>query len=319
MHDAAIFSGPARARLLFQQGSLHWQEGQYEQAMHAAREALGLFEASQITQGERGEQEAQVASEKQATAAEHSAGLTRIRSTLLGDPVDLGRTHGLLGAIANDTGQRDVALQHFSTALALYEQYGRLREIAHVCNNIGHVYLKQARYAQARTHLQRAYNLAERTGDTPLMSVVLHNLAELAYTPGEGSQLEAETLYKHSLLLAEQINDREYLSHWNAEYALLLLKRGDLTSAATYIKRALLIARAIHNMPCTGLALVALGSFRLAQARYCPDGTQTTYLSRARQTLLRALALPGLEVETRTIGQQALDEVEHSDDYDAPR
>ncbi|HLL80164.1 MAG TPA: tetratricopeptide repeat protein, partial [Ktedonobacteraceae bacterium] len=262
-------------------------------------------QGAQSTQGMQRTQDAHNVQQ----AARHSPGLTRIRSTLLGDPVDLGRTHGLLGAIANDTGQRDVALQHLNTALSFYERYERLREIAHVCNNIGHVYLKLGRYSQARTNLQRAYSLAERTGDTPLMSVVMHNLAELAYASGEGSQQEAEDLYKHSLRLAEQINDREYLSHWNAEYALLLLRRGDHGSAAPHIQLALSIARAIRNMPCTGLALVALGAFRLAQARHCNDGREATYRSRARHSLQRALALPGLEVETRSIGEQTLREV----------
>jgi tetratricopeptide (TPR) repeat protein len=297
LRNAGIFTGPAWARLRFQQSSILWQQGNYEEALGAARESLSLFEeslphgdAEQFSKGEMLD----------------ASNLTRIRRTLLGDPVDLGRTHALLGAIANAVGQPNEALEHQNRALAIYERYDRQREIAHVSNNIGFLHLKKAEYALAESFLHRSYSLAERTGDVPLMSVVFHNLGELSAASSDLQ--EAETLHKKSLLLAEQVEDREYVSLWNSDLAGVLLAQGKVAGAELCVGRALITARAIHNAPCLGHALVALGNVRIAQAK-AETNVEIRNLKRARGSLRRALALRGLEVETRVRGKLALAEV----------
>ncbi len=304
LRAAGITTGPARARLLFQQGSLHWQEGNYADARRSINAALKLFEEAQSSRMQ---------------PAGDPARLTRIRQTLLGDPVDLGRAHALLGAVDNAVGERAEALSHLNTALALYERHDRQREIAHVCNNIGYVHLKQGHYPLARNFLQRAFTLAERIGDIPLMSVVLHNMGELALLSSGNGLEEAELYYRRGLALAEQINDREYLSLWNADLAIVLLKCGKIENARECVGRALTIARTMHNIPCTGLALISLGNLRIAQAR---TTNNLSYLKRAKKSLEHALSLRGLEVETRAKGQVALAEVASlipSDGKDIPK
>jgi tetratricopeptide (TPR) repeat protein len=289
LREAGITSGPAPARLRFQQGSLRWQEGKYEEAYRIASEALLLFE------------------DVQPQPVSDAANLTRIRSTLQGDPVDVGRAQALLGAIAYNLGQHNDSLRHMNTALALYEKYDRQREIAHVCCNIGYTHLKLEHYAQANAFLQRSFTLAERIGDVPLTAVVLHIFGLLAESPGENDSEEAERYYRRALALAEQINDREYLSTWHADLASPLMKRGKLEEAAAAIQHALRIARAMRNIPCAAHALVALGNLRIAQAR---TSGNTRCLQRASSTLRRALTLPGLDTDTHARGQAALAEVE---------
>jgi hypothetical protein len=106
--------------------------------------------------------------------------------------------------------------------------------------------------------------------------------------------------------LAEQFNDREYLSLWNADLATILQEQGNLAGAVECVGRALTIGRAIRNAPCISVALVALGNLRIAQARAVPQVQTTILLMRARTSLRHALALPGLEAETRTRGRLAL-------------
>ncbi len=289
LREAGITSGPAPARLRFQQGSLRWQEGKYEEAYRLVSEALQLFD------------------HVQPQPASDVANLTRIRSTLLGDPVDVGRARALLGALAYNLGQYDEALRHLNTALVIYEKYDRQREIAHGCCNIGYTHMKLGHYSQANIFLQRSFALAERIGDVPLTSVVLHIFGLLAESSDEGGNEEAERYYRRALALAEQINDREYLSAWRADLGSALMKRGKLEDAAAAIQQGLRIARAIHNIPCIAHALVALGNLRIVQARTSGDAR---YLKRARTTLHRALALPGLDSENRISGQAALAEVE---------
>jgi predicted ATPase len=306
LQQAGIAEGFAHARLYYQQSSLLWQVGKYEEARRAAMRAVEVFEAARAGAA----QTAQVARADQPQLHEDIAHLTRIRRTIRGDPVDLGRTYALLGSIVSATGQRAEALDYLGKALALYERYDRQREIAHACNNIGYIWMKQGDDQQARSYFQRAYALAERIGDTPLMGVVLHNLGELARSSDQRDLEEAERFLRRSLLLAEQIDDREYLSRWSADLAFALIEGGQLAGAAQHTARALSVARAMHNTPCAGLALVALGTLRLAQASTClqqhGETASRTSLQRARSTLQHALALPGLEVETTLQARIAL-------------
>ncbi|MDQ6660052.1 MAG: tetratricopeptide repeat protein, partial [Chloroflexota bacterium] len=169
-------------------------------------------------------------------------------------------------------------------------------------------HLKTAAYALAQSFLKRSLQLAEEIGDEPLTSVVFSNLAELAFR--QGDLLEAEKQFRQSLLLAERFNDREYMSRWNSGLASVLQEQGRIDEAGSCIRTALVIARSIHNAPCIGLALVALGKMRIAQAKAI-DGVEDQrgrLLVRAQATLNRALALSGLESETRSQGTQALKE-----------
>jgi len=292
LRDAGILGGSAWARLRFQQGSIYWQHGNYEEALRVVWEALHLFEDSIAAVSKN--------------ISPDPATLTRIRLTLLGDPVDLGRTYALLGALTNAVGRRSEALEHLNMALAMYERYDRQREIAHASNNIGYLHLKKAEYTLAKAFLQRAFSLAERIGDIPLMSVVFHNLGDLSAASDDVQ--EAESYYTKGLQLAEQVEDREYISLWNCDLAGVYLAQGRLVDAQICVAKALKAARAIRNTPCLGLALVALGNVRIAQAK---SGTTRAMhdLKRARSTLQRALVLQGLEVETRVRCQLALAEV----------
>ena len=83
--------------------------------------------------------------------------------------------------------------------------------------------------------------------------------------------------------LAEQFNDREYLSLWNADLATILQEQGNLAGAEECVGRALTIGRAIHNAPCISVALVALaqaqaGDFKsaLAAATSIPSTSTAT-------------------------------------------
>jgi ATP/maltotriose-dependent transcriptional regulator MalT len=150
--------------------------------------------------------------------------------------------------------------------------------------------------------------LAERIGDGPLTSVIFMNLGELEVCTGDLSK--AEEWYRKSLALAERFHDQQYLSLWNTELASILIRQGKLTEAATSIREALRIGRAMQNAPCIGAALVTLGRLRLAQATSAPHSDlRARLLLHARNDVQRALELERLEAETRTKGQQVLAQV----------
>lgn len=297
LREAGVIAGPALARLRYQQSSLYWQEGHYAEARRAAQEALALFEQ---------QQQSTPGTSRSTLNIRHS---TRIQRTLEGDPADLGRTHSLLGALANSLGQRAEALAHLNTALTIFEQHDYKREIAHVSCNLGYIYLKDAAYELAQAALRRSLSLAERVGDGPLTSVIFSNLGELAACSGDYA--EAERWYKKSLALAERFNDREYMSMWNVGLASVLQEQGKFAEAAECIKQALRIGRAMRNDPCTGAALVALGNMRIAQAIASENlsRVRTRLLMHARDDIQRALNLEGLEAETRAKGEAAFTQI----------
>jgi tetratricopeptide (TPR) repeat protein len=302
LREAGVIGGPAWARLYFQHSYILWQEGKYDEARQAADEALRLFE--------------EMLPRRQSQAG-FDAPLTRMRHTLVGDPVDLARTHRLLGALANSVGQLTEALTHFNTALAILEEHDHKREVAHVSCNVGYVHLQKAEHEQARPFFRRSLSLAEQIGDVPLTAVIYSNLGVLAGRTGDLQ--EAENWLKRSLILAEQTNDQVYLSTWHAELAAVYQDQGRLAEAGMCIGRALMIGRAMGNAPCIGYALVALGNLRIVQAQEAGENERRPYghgrhgrrryLARANNTLQRALTFDRLEAGARNRGQLALAQV----------
>ena len=291
LYEAGVQGGPAWAKRRYQQSSLYWQEGRYEEAYQAAQETLRIFAAF--------EQEQQIQPITSTISAMPSRPLTRIQRTLAGDPVELGRTYSLLGSIASGEGKRSEALAHLKHALEIYEQYEQKRGIAHVTCNLGYLYLKREEYEQARTAFTRSQRLAEQLGDMPLLSVIFSDLGELAFATGQLA--EAEQWYRKALALTEGFNDREYMSRWNTGLANVLLRMGQPNEAAICTLRALKIARSIHNAPCIGMALLALANVRVAQAQNAPrklSRTRARLLNHASANIRRILALERLEAET---------------------
>jgi DNA-binding SARP family transcriptional activator/Tfp pilus assembly protein PilF len=303
LQEAEITTGPAWANLYLQHSFVLWQEGNFEEARQTAQHALKIFESVLGQQNH---------------IATNAFLSTATRRTLTGDPVDLGRTHRVLAAIAATVGQSTIALDHLNTALAIFEQYDRQLEIAIVCVNAGDVYLREGEHMSAQAALRRSLSIAEQIGEAAIMSAVLGNLGILATRFGDLP--EAEACYKRALVLAEQVNDPIYISLVQGYQTATLLYQGKMKEAKISLCRALAISRTMNLTSCIGIALVVLGQLRLAQAlevrvskigfasseKKHMSSSYSHLLRKARNSLQRALALEGLEAETRTEGQLTL-------------
>jgi DNA-binding SARP family transcriptional activator/Tfp pilus assembly protein PilF len=306
LREAEVVSGPAWASLFLQESYVLWKQGNFGEARQTARHVLNIFE--NVLQ-----QQNHVAS-----GGFHS---TATRRTLEGDPVDLGRTHMLLAAIAATVGESTFALDHLNTALTIFEQYDRQREIAMVCGNLADVYLRKAEHTLAQAALRRSLSIAERVGEVEIMSADFGNLGMLSARFGDLA--EAEVYFKRGLVLAEQVNDPVYTSLLYGYMATVMQTQGKINEAKKSSCQALKIGRALNFTFCIGVALVALGHLHITQAlasQECDSGPPEAVkqrgkfsyrhlLKRARIALQRALALEGLEAETRTEGKLALAQV----------
>ena len=305
LREAGVIASPAWANLLYLQGSLSWQEGDYTAAQLSAQKALKLFEEGLSRQHRRG----------------NLTPSTRIRRTLAGDPVDLGRIHKLLAAIAALVGQTADATIHLNEAMVIFEQYDRQREIASVCVNLGDIHVRKAEYTLAQAAFHRALSIAERIGYTAIVSVGLGNLGLVAARLGDLAK--AEDLLRHGLTLAKRIGDPVYSNYWQCYLALVLQEQGKVVEASDCIRSALTTSRSKRISPCIGFALVTLGQLRIAQVdtdtvdhlsiagQSAPDhqDIRMRLLLRAEASIRHALTIEGLEAEANIEGQLALAQV----------
>lgn len=290
---ADISDGPAWASLRYQDGNFCWLEGRYEEAERAAREALACFEQQPAP--------ARIAFQQE----------TRIQRTLAGDPVNTGRIHILLATILTTTGEQTQAERHLQEALALFEEYDQLREIAIVAGNLGDLYLRRANHEAAQAAFRRALSIAEHMGDTAVRLATLGNLGVLAGR--RGNVEEAVQLLRQALGLAEDIGDQVYGCLILTYLAPLLSQQQAREEASSLLRRALRLGR--HIPLCAAFTLVTIAQVRLAEERAtlaaprAAEGVRPQQrLARIKATLRRALAMTGLEAEIRLEGQLALAE-----------
>lgn len=300
LREAGVVAGLAWAKLRYQQSYISWREGSYEEAHHLANETLELFKK---------------ALEQHEHITEYTDRPARIRRTLAGDLVDLGRIQMLLGLIANGAGHSNDALDHFTDALTLFEQHDYHREISIVCCNLGDLYLRKAEYSQAQAVLRRSLSIAERIGDIPVVSFAISNLGVLDLRMG--NLVDAETELRRGITFAERIDDPVSISILYSYLATVLQERGKLLDAEAMLRRALMIGHTMHIIPYIGLTLVAVGNLRTSQAMAIDfneeDETslkeKERFLRRAKKTFQHALSYEGIEAETRIEGKLVLAQV----------
>jgi DNA-binding SARP family transcriptional activator len=318
---AGITTGPAWACMLMQHGAVCCLQGSYEEARNYIYEGLEILERAMK------DMQRPITTDFQ----------THTEQAILGDPLELGRAHELLGVVAASVGQIAEALKHLYTALDIFERHDLVIAMAKVCGNLGAVYAMKAENSQARLYMRRSLELTERMGDLPNMAFVTGNLGEMANRCGDLQ--EAEEWFKRSLAISEQINDREHSSWCNVALGAVRQEQGKFREAAVNLRRALALGRAMKNPRCIGSALIAMADLRISEAtaigaQLLPpvaleEGQQGVYLSRqnvivtttnpsspmvhcqrlllrARATLQRALVIEGLETEILIEGRSLL-------------
>jgi tetratricopeptide (TPR) repeat protein len=288
-----VIDGPAWSYLRYRQSYAFWREGNYTEALPRALEALHLFESDL---------------QWKQTEVDISSPRTLIRQTLAGDPLALGRIQLLLGLIANGSGSYLETINHWNTALAIFEQYESKRDIAVVSCNLGDVHLRKADHESAQVALERALLIAEQIGERPLIGAVCGNLGVLSLRLGKLST--AEEWLRKGMTYAQEAKDQVYLSILHAHLAETFKEQGNYTDAGEQVYCCLSLSRAMNIQPVLGLALVTLGKLHYTQAlaihvaeELSPDRQEHNtlrFLLRAKRALQQALALSEIEVETRT-------------------
>ena len=310
---ANITSCPAWACLHLLTGAILRYEGSYQEARRYSQEAITMLEqfVQHIPAVPPNTPFAPIHAIKTQITQDHSETThfrTRTERALHGDPVDLAQGYELMGVLEASIGHIHDAQRFMRIALAEYEKQERFLEVVRVYGNLGAVSIMQGKHTEARIVLNRALNLAERSGDLPNIAFITGNLGDVAYRSGD--LLEAETWLKRSLVLAEKIHDREHISWCCVVLADVQQALGYLREATTNLHRAIRVGRAIKNSRCIRFALVSLGDLRIVEAMIAcklqptaieKGGTSFTcqrLLRRAKSTLQRAISQADVEIET---------------------
>lgn len=313
LRAAGITTGAAWACLQHLDGSTCWAEGNFSEARRYMEDALMIHE--EMMRNADGELAGQ--------AYRHDIPaplMTHSRRALLGDPLELGRTHESLGVIAASMAQYTEALRHLHTALTIFEKHDLVGVMSQVCSNIGAVHSMRSEHTIATTYFKRALELGERTGDRRSKLLVTGNLGDIAARNGDLQ--EAANWLTDSLALSEQTSNREHTSWGLVTLAAVQQDLGDMRGALENIRRALADARNIKSTTRIGFALVALANWRVMRALVLSQQEASTPLNNglvnradpaclrllwsARAALERALHLTGIDTETECTGQVAL-------------
>jgi predicted ATPase len=314
---AGIMTGAAWACLQHLDGSTCWAEGNFSEARRYMEESLKIHEEMMSKRQENAD------GEQAWQAYRHNIPVplvTHSRRALLGDPLELGRTHESLGVIAASMAQYAEALQHLHTALAIFEKHDLVGAMSQVCSNIGAVHSMRSEYTIATTYFKRALELGERTGDRRSKLLVTGNLGDIAARNGDLQ--EAATWLAESLSLSEQASNREHTSWGLVTLATVQQDMGDMYGALENIRRALANARTIKSTTRVGFALVALANWRVMRALTLSQSEASSpqhnarvnlsnpaclrLLRAARAAIERALHLTGIDTETECTGQVVL-------------
>jgi predicted ATPase/DNA-binding SARP family transcriptional activator len=305
MVDAGVLAGAAWACLELLRGTIDWRLGNNETARQHVRAALETLE--HIMQQEP--------SQLPITNTELP---TRTALAMIGSPYELGRSHEVLGIIAATKGEFAEALTHLKQALAIYERHDLVTALIPAYGNLAGVYATKAEYDTASINYQRALEMARRDNNLPMMAWVYGNLGETAARRGYLS--EAKEQMQQSLVIAEQVNDPEQASWTLSVLAIILCDLGEMPAALAHTRRGLKLGRAVKSVTCIGMALLALGVWRIIRAMQVSQihlaRSNAQHMLRASggdrllhgaaEAIRRALSLEGLGAETVAEARLAL-------------
>ena len=145
-----------------------------------------------------------------------------------------------LALVEKSLGKSDVALQHFETALAVYEETGQLRDARSVLSNLAFLYVDLRDLAKAAELCKRAIAIDEKTlpSDHPDRALAWHNLGSALQSLGKLT--EAREAMEQAVAIREASLDADHplLALSLNNLAQVLHQSGRTAEAWTLVRRA---------------------------------------------------------------------------------
>jgi tetratricopeptide (TPR) repeat protein len=184
-------------------------------------------------------------------------------------PADIAETMGSLGEAYTSKGQYDQALSSFLDALALWRKAGDVQNAAAEYNEMGLVFLYQARMGAAVDAMQDAVKSLRDAGQHNRdFAEFLANLADGLAQAGRGS--ESAKLLEEAAGLARELKNPALESTVLTAQGNVRLYAGDLKGAKTFFEQALRAASQGTEKEKTLTAKMNLANVALAEGH--PQG-----------------------------------------------
>jgi CheY-like chemotaxis protein len=161
-----------------------------------------------------------------------------------------------LGAVESREDYIDRALIEFAAASYHFEQAGHLRYQACVENNLGMLYWKSERFADAHKHLDRAQILFARLKDDLHGAQVDETRARVLLA--EGRVIEAEKAARRAVRTLEPGDAAYLLAEALTTHATALARRHHSVEARSAFERAISVAEQAEDTHSAGVAALTL-------------------------------------------------------------
>ena len=210
------------------------------------------------------------------------------------------RSLNLLGVIAWERGQLEMAEEHWTAALAVAHELDDSLIAAHASNNLGLVAHLRGRPEAALMLFRGALVGYERIGDRRGTAQTWHNLA-LAFRY-LGDRLEAERAAREAVRHAELVHDPSLVALAVTGYAEVHLEWRELELAATELERARRLADAAGDEIGVAEADRLLGRLALLRG----DAAGAARLARAAREVAERVGSALLAAESAAVEALAL-------------
>jgi tetratricopeptide (TPR) repeat protein/DNA-binding XRE family transcriptional regulator len=232
------------ARILGRLGSIHLVRHEWAKAVDYYSRAIEV--AGEVTDlSRRGKMYSDLGG-----AYEHLGDLMRAREysqkaitihELLNDRLSVAIAQNNLGLVLIRQGHLVQAREHLNGALSIFEETGVELGKSHILLSLAELELDGNDLDAARTRLEEARALAERSNESGTLSKAHELLGRVSESRGETAAADRE--FGLAISILEHARLLEPLVGCLATYAAVLEKRGDIGGALAYMKRAVTVTR----------------------------------------------------------------------------
>ncbi|MBL4690828.1 MAG: tetratricopeptide repeat protein [Rhodospirillales bacterium] len=184
----------------------------------------------------------------------------------LGEKINQGKNLNNIGTLFEYQGKYEAAIEHFLSALRIYEESGYITGQGIVLNNIGIIYIIQKNYDKAIEYQKKSLIIKEEQHDTVGMASSIDNIG-IAYLYKDN--LDQALIYgKRSMAIRENLNDQLGLSRTLNNVGNIYSKQKNYSIALDLFIRALKIKNELNDHPGTVVSLNNIGELYAAQEKY---------------------------------------------------
>ncbi|HTL08913.1 MAG TPA: HAMP domain-containing sensor histidine kinase [Chitinophagaceae bacterium] len=171
----------------------------------------------------------------------------------------IANLHNNLGLYISDTGNNQLAREHFEKSYQLNLELGARVNQVNNLNNIGRGYMVESAFTQAADNFFKALAIAEELKDQDLIALVAGNISNCFSV--QKDYAKAIQYAQLELSAGTKANSSRRITHALTALGIFTFAQHDTMAARAYAQRALKIAEDSHNKVDEANVLINLSNF----------------------------------------------------------